>query len=104
MGSLSQSWSLWFVLALLSVGYGLASPSVASLISRGTEHHLQGEVLGVNQSALSLARICGPLIGGFIYQMVGPATVYVAGAITALVALALTRSVEIRRIQSARDH
>jgi MFS transporter, DHA1 family, tetracycline resistance protein len=100
MASWSQRGLLWFLLALLSLGYGLASPSVASLISKGAEHHLQGEVLGVNQSALSLARICGPLIAGFIYQALAPAAVYIAGAITALVALALTHGIEPARAPS----
>jgi len=91
---------LWILLGLLSLGYGLASPSIASLISRGTAHHLQGEVLGVNQSALSLARICGPLIAGFMYQALAPAAVYATGAITVVVALALTHGVE-RKAPSA---
>ena len=94
MASMSNRELLWSLLALLSLGYGLASPSIASLISRSTERHLQGEVLGVNQSALSLARICGPLIGGFIYQTLAPAAVYAAGAVIAIVALALTYGVE----------
>jgi MFS family permease len=97
MASLSNGGLLWLLLGLLSIGYGLASPSIASLISRGTEHHLQGEVLGVNQSALSLARICGPMIAGFIYQTLAPAAVYLAGAIATLVALALTYNVEPAR-------
>ncbi|MBV8775338.1 MAG: MFS transporter [Deltaproteobacteria bacterium] len=92
------SWSnrplLWLLVGLVSLGYGLASPSVASLISRGTEQHLQGEILGVNQSALSLARICGPLVAGLIYQKFAPSGVYFAGAATALAALAFTRKVE----------
>jgi DHA1 family tetracycline resistance protein-like MFS transporter len=94
MASMSNRGLLWALLALLSLGYGLASPSIASLISRGTEHHLQGEVLGVNQSALTLARICGPLMAGFIYHTLAPAAVYAAGAVIAIVALALTRGVE----------
>jgi len=94
MASLSSRWSLWLVLGVLALGYGLASPSVASLISRSTEDSLQGEILGVNQSALSLARICGPLIAGFFYQTFAPAAVYIAGAITALTALALTHDIE----------
>jgi MFS transporter, DHA1 family, tetracycline resistance protein len=94
MASMTNRAVLWFLLALLSIGYGLASPSVASLISRRTERHSQGEVLGVNQSALSLARICGPVIAGFIYQALVPAAVYIAGAATALLALALTYGIE----------
>jgi len=99
MASLSSRELLWLVLSLLAVGYGLASPSIASLISRATEVHLQGEMLGVNQSALSLARVCGPLLAGLIYQMFVPAAVYVAGAITALSALALTRNLEPARVR-----
>jgi MFS transporter, DHA1 family, tetracycline resistance protein len=89
MASTSNRGLLWALLALLSLGYGLASPSIASLISRRTEHHLQGEVLGVNQSALSLARVCGPLMAGFFYQTLAPAAVYVGGAVIAIIALTL---------------
>ncbi len=95
MASLSNRGLLWLLLGVLSLGYGLASPSVASLISRGTEHYLQGEIFGVNQSALSLARICGPVLAGLIYQRLGPEAVYVAGAATALVTLALARRIEM---------
>jgi multidrug resistance protein len=94
MASMTNRAMLWLFLALLSIGYGLASPSVASLISKRSTRHSQGEVLGVNQSALSLARICGPVIAGVIYQALVPAAVYAAGAATALVALALTYGIE----------
>jgi MFS transporter, DHA1 family, tetracycline resistance protein len=81
---------LWTFLGLLSLGYGLASPSIASLISKATERHLQGEVMGVNQSALSLARIVGPLLAGFIYQALAPAAVYTAGALAVMAAFTLS--------------
>jgi len=93
MGMLSNLDALLVLLGLVSVGYGLASPSVASLISRRTGQHRQGEVLGVNQSALSLARIFGPVAGASIYGMMGPAAPYVGGAIVAVGALALARGV-----------
>jgi multidrug resistance protein len=93
MGMLSNLDALLVLLGLVSVGYGLASPSVASLISRRTGQHRQGEVLGVNQSALSLARIFGPIAGASIYGMMGPAAPYVGGAIVAVGALALARGV-----------
>jgi DHA1 family tetracycline resistance protein-like MFS transporter len=89
MASVSNHALLLFLLALLSIGYGLTSPSVASLISTRTERHLQGEVLGLNQSALSLARICGPLLAGLVYQALGPAATYVCGGIAAVSALLL---------------
>jgi MFS transporter, DHA1 family, tetracycline resistance protein len=94
LASMSNRGLLWPLLGMLSLGYGLASPSIASLISRRTERHLQGEVLGVNQSALSLARICGPLMAGFFYQAFAPGAVYATGALIALVALTLTHALE----------
>jgi MFS transporter, DHA1 family, tetracycline resistance protein len=94
MASLASHAMLFVMLGLLSLGYGFASPSVASLISKRTQRHLQGEVLGVNQSALSLARICGPIAAGFIYQMLGPPAVYVAGGLVAILAAVLTSGIE----------
>ncbi len=91
MGMLKNLDLLLVLLALVSIGYGLASPSVASLISRRTGQHRQGEVLGVNQSAMSLARIFGPIAGASIYGMMGPAAPYVGGAIVAIAALILAR-------------
>ncbi|MGO9449685.1 MAG: MFS transporter [Candidatus Binataceae bacterium] len=93
MGIVKNLDALLILLALVSIGYGLASPSVASLISRRTAQHKQGEVLGVNQSALSLARIFGPIAGGAIYGMMGPAAPYVGGAIVAVGALMLANGI-----------
>lgn len=44
------------------VGYAFLTPSAQALISRRTDADHQGEVLGVNQSAGSMARILGPLL------------------------------------------
>ncbi len=91
MASLSSHAMLFLLLALVAIGYGFASPSIASLISKRTERRLQGEVLGINQSALSLARIFGPIAAGFAYQTCGPAAAYVGAGLVALGALAMTR-------------
>jgi DHA1 family tetracycline resistance protein-like MFS transporter len=95
LGSWRSHAGVFAMLALLSIGYGLASPSVASLISRRSASHEQGQVLGVNQSALSMARIFGPLAGGVVYQLIGPAAPYVGGAIVALAALALSAGIDV---------
>lgn len=98
MGSISSHGALLAMLAAVSIGYGFASPSIASLISRSTESDLQGEVLGVNQSALSLARICGPIAGGLAYQAIGPGAPYLGGAAVAMLALAMTSRIETGNI------
>jgi MFS family permease len=86
MASSRSSAVLLTLLAILALGYGLASPAIASLISKRSGHHLQGEVLGVNQSALALARIVGPIVAGCLYDTTGPLTAYLGGAFVAVIA------------------
>lgn len=99
LGTVASPAAMLALVAILSLGYGLASPSIASLISRNTARHLQGEVLGVNQSALSLARICGPIAGGLMYETMGPAAPYIGGAAVAMIALAMAGTVETGSIE-----
>jgi|YelNatPaOPRAMG01_1025707.scaffolds.fasta_scaffold43164_3 DHA1 family tetracycline resistance protein-like MFS transporter len=94
MAELPSGGFVFLALALLSIGYGFASPAVASIISKRSERHQQGEVLGVNQSALSLARISGPLAGGLVYGILGREAPYAGGAIIALMALMLALGID----------
>jgi len=89
MASFGSPTALLVLLSALSLGYGFANPSIASLISKRTGHHLQGEVLGVNQSALALARIIGPIVAGLLYARGGPAVAYVVGGLIAVAAMFL---------------
>lgn len=78
--------------AFLAIGMGLTQPSVNSLISRQASGHEHGEVMGVAQSAGSLARILGPALAGFLFGHFGRNAPYLAGAaLMALVILLLLR-------------
>jgi MFS family permease len=61
---------VWLFLALAAavIGYALLTPSATALVSRRTEGERQGEILGVNQSAASMARILGPIFGVTLYK------------------------------------
>src|SRR5216683_826754 len=74
---------------LLAVGMGLTQPSLNSLISRRARADEQGEVLGVNQSVGSFARIVGPWLAGFLFEVFGPAAPFLGGAAVMAVALVL---------------
>jgi DHA1 family tetracycline resistance protein-like MFS transporter len=67
---------LLLALGALAFGQGIAWPTLSSLISKLTEASEQGGVLGVSQSVGSLARILGPLWGGWLFDW-GPARPYV---------------------------
>lgn len=50
-------------LAVAVLGFSMLTPSLSSLLSRRTPRELQGEVLGLGQSLLALARVLGPAVG-----------------------------------------
>ncbi|MCY4512310.1 MAG: MFS transporter [Bdellovibrionales bacterium] len=53
---------------LFSLGYSLASTSLSGAVSLLSSSGEQGRVFGVNQSLASLARIAGPVLGGWAYR------------------------------------
>jgi DHA1 family tetracycline resistance protein-like MFS transporter len=64
----------WFALALLpvAIGMGIANPCLSSLASKGAAASKRGTVMGIYQSAGSLARIIGPPVAGFLFDAIGP--------------------------------
>ncbi|HLW69347.1 MAG TPA: MFS transporter [Candidatus Binataceae bacterium] len=94
LASFRSSAMLLVLLALLALGYGFANPAIASLISKRSGRHLQGEVLGVNQSALALARIVGPIVAGILYDTSGPLSAYIGGALAAIIALVIAGGID----------
>jgi MFS transporter, DHA1 family, tetracycline resistance protein len=51
------------------------------LISQNIGAHEQGAILGVAQSTNSLARILGPILGGFMFDQVGHSSPFIAASI-----------------------
>ncbi|MFC2103023.1 MFS transporter [Bacteroidota bacterium] len=64
----------------LSFGTGIFQPTVLSLISETTPENEQGVTLGVNQSVSALARVLGPLWGGFAFEYLGYPFPFLTGA------------------------
>ncbi|MCC6132987.1 MAG: MFS transporter, partial [Acidobacteria bacterium] len=75
-------------IVLLSGGAVIMNPSLMTLVSRRSEAHEQGEILGVFQSMSSLGRIFGPFAGENIFLRIGPPGAYgTSGALYGLAAL-----------------
>jgi multidrug resistance protein len=83
-------WLLAPALALLTAGHGLLTPPLTSLVAGRAPRDRRGSILGVQQSASALARVLGPVLGGFLFGEFGPSSPYLAGAVLAVVALGLT--------------
>lgn len=60
---------IFMILFFISMGNGLISPCITSLLSQKAENGQYGVLLGVFQSLNSLARTIGPIIGGFLYDL-----------------------------------
>lgn len=89
---------LYAVVPVVVLGFAFLTPSLSSLISRRTSPSTQGEVLGLYQSGLALARIVGPVAGNLLQGAGLPLPAY-AGA--AALALAFLLSLGLGRDPSA---
>lgn len=88
---------LLLILVPVAFGVGLANPTLLGMISRLIPAADQGAIAGLAQSASSLARILGPLVGGRLYDAVGHETPFLFAGATVLVALLLAARLWPRR-------
>ncbi|MCW3987111.1 MAG: MFS transporter [Candidatus Bathyarchaeota archaeon] len=56
---------------IMMIGIGILGTAIPSVISKRTSQSERGSTFGVTQSISSIARIPGPLIGGFLFEYVG---------------------------------
>jgi len=85
-GFISTTPQLMFTMALLAIGSGISNPAILGGISLLADPSEQGEVMGVNQSFSSLARILGPTCGGFLFSRLSPTAPYFLGGAVMLIA------------------
>ncbi|HSU87100.1 MAG TPA: MFS transporter [Chthoniobacterales bacterium] len=92
--------TLLAVCALTAIANGLVNPTLNGLASQMIDRTWQGRALGLMQSAGSVGRLIGPLLGGWLlmFDLGKPISLYartpfLAGAAILLVAFALALSV-----------
>lgn len=77
-------------LCVLAFGHGLLHPSLSSLTSRGAAPDRRGAVMGVFQSASSLARVLGPPSAGWFYDRMAPNAPLIGGSIVLALAFLMS--------------
>jgi DHA1 family tetracycline resistance protein-like MFS transporter len=75
--------------ATLGIGVPLASTALSGISSQVVGAHEQGRMQGSNQAVQALARVIGPLWGGWLFLAAGAATTYWVSTVHVLVALGL---------------
>lgn len=73
----------WILAAMvpLAVGGGILQPAINSLITKRVEPLEVGGMLGVSASFLSAANALAPLIGGVLFQALGPRSPFLLGGL-----------------------
>lgn len=74
---------LW-AMAIEVTGFAFVNPSLQSLISRRSDPAQQGGILGLGQSATSLARIIGPVVGLRLFAQSAAWPYWAAAALMAI--------------------
>lgn len=77
--------------AMMLLGAGIATSlsCLQALLSKAAPASVQGTAMGLNHAVLSIARIVGPVWGGFALGSLGSGWPYLSGAALALLALLL---------------
>jgi predicted MFS family arabinose efflux permease len=86
MPVLPASWAIYFIVPIYAFGTGTLFPALATLVSRATDSHSQGSILGGSQVVGGLGRVVGPVWAGWLFQSVSVGSPFRVGAV--LVALA----------------
>jgi len=75
--------AIWMLVAMvpLAIGGGILRPAINSLITKRVEHQEVGGMLGISSSFSSAANAIAPLIGGIMFQALGPRSPFLAGGI-----------------------
>ncbi len=92
IGFAPAAWMLYLGLALLAVGSGLVNPASTGLISLYSGPAEQGRVLGIFRSLQSLSRAITPILAGAVSGLFGFRVLFSAGAMLALAAFGLGRT------------
>ncbi|MFN8218886.1 MAG: MFS transporter [Fimbriimonadales bacterium] len=72
------------IIMVLGIATGLAQPSLSSLISRSAPATMQGGVFGITQGLGAMARILGPMVGNYLFDVRHWAPYAMAASLTAV--------------------
>jgi len=103
VASTESAIAVTLLFAPFAFGRGVSEPSLQSLTTRFGDDRTRGQLLGLYQSARSLALIFGPVWAGYTFEAIGPRAVFwVAGGLI-LVALTLSAFLLTQPLPSLRS-
>ncbi len=100
---LPNKWWLALLVPLWACSTGILFPSLASLISRATDEHSQGSILGGSQLAGGTGRVVGPLWAGALFQSYSIVSPFLFGSGLMLVAILLSLRIPAAVLRSEKE-
>jgi len=93
---------LLYPLAILSaLGNAFTRPTLDALVANNVPPHEQGRAQGTTSGLYSLTNILGPLLAGFAFVFISPASVFVGGGLLlALAGIIVWRIKDVQRVAS----
>lgn len=92
----NKAFGIYLIIPFIAIFQGLTQPNSTAIISNLADKDKQGEILGINQSIMSLAQAIPPIIAGFITSIsLNLPTMFAAGS--TLVAWLVFRLIFIRQ-------
>ena len=77
----NKSFGIYLIVPFISIFQGLTQPNSTAIISNLASSDKQGEILGINQSIMSLAQAVPPIIAGFVTSIsINLPTLFAAGS------------------------
>ncbi len=95
-------WGLVWILGTMvpiAVGGGVLHPGINSLITKRIEHAEVGGMLGISAALLSAANAVAPLLGGAIFQTLGPGWPFLLGGLS----LGLLLLISLQKIKPGKE-
>ncbi len=91
----------WILVSMvpLAVGGGVLQPAINSMITKRVEPEEVGGMLGISVSFTSAANAFAPLIGGALFQAIGPRSPFFLSGILMILLLGLA----VRRLHAGRE-
>jgi DHA1 family tetracycline resistance protein-like MFS transporter len=103
VASIDSAIVVTLLFAPYAFGRGVTEPSLQSLVTRFGHDRTRGQLLGLYQSARSLALIIGPVWAGFAFEQISPQAVFYVGAGLVLVGMVLAVMLLRRQIPTSRS-
>jgi DHA1 family tetracycline resistance protein-like MFS transporter len=92
---------IWMLAAMvpLAIGGGILRPAINSLITKRIEHQEVGGMLGISAAFSSAANAIAPIIGGIMFQALGPRSPFLAGGVL----LGILLFIAVRTVMPGRE-